>query len=143
MTVYISPNRRLASFRNAMDRLVDETLNETSPQERDLLLAVDVQASEDDFVLRAMVPGLESEDLDIEVLNNTVTIKGEFSPIHDENNKTMIDELPSGRFSRVVTFPIAVEAAKAEASLKNGVLTLRIPKAESHKPKSIKVSNLN
>lgn len=142
MTVYISPNRRLNSFRQAMDRLVDETLVENNTNERELVLAVEVQASDEFFTVRAMVPGLETENLDIEILNNTVTIRGEFSRLHDEDSKMMLSELPVGRFNRVVTFPIAVDASKAEANLKNGILTLIIPKAESHKPKAIKVKSV-
>lgn len=140
MTMYISPYRRLSNFRDAMDRLVDETLAETSSPEREMLLAVDVRASDDDFSVRAMVPGLEAEDLDIEIINNTVTIRGEFTCATDEKSKFMTCELPQGRFSRVITLPVSVDASKAEASLKNGILHLQIPKAEAHKPRSIKVT---
>jgi len=125
-----------------MDRLVDETLVENNTNERELVLAVEVQAGDEFFTVRAMVPGLETENLDIEILNNTVTIRGEFSRLHDEDSKMMLSELPVGRFNRVVTFPIAVDASKAEANLKNGILTLIIPKAESHKPKAIKVKSV-
>jgi HSP20 family protein len=142
MTMYISPYRRLASFRDAMDRLVDETLAETASPERELVLAVDVQANDDDFTVRAMVPGLEADDLDIEIINNTVTIRGEFSDAPSEKSKFMTCELPQGRFSRVISLPVSVDAAKAEANLKNGILSLRIPKAEAHKPRSIKVSSV-
>jgi HSP20 family protein len=48
-------------------------------------------------------------------------------------------ELPSGRFSRVITLPTTLDTSKAEANIKNGVLTLRVPKAEAHRPKTIKV----
>lgn len=141
MTMYISPYRRLANFRDAMDRLVDETLSETSAPEREMLLAVDVQVSDVDFTIRAMVPGLEAQDLDIDIINNTVTIRGEFQFATEEKSKIMTNELPQGRFSRVITLPVSVDSAKAEASLKNGILSLQIPKAEAHKPRSIKVSS--
>ena len=140
MTMYVSPYRRLASLRQAMDRLLDENLTETTTPEREMLLAVDVHSEDDAFVVRALVPGLETDDLNIEILNNTVSIRGEFK-CQEEGRKYITCELPEGRFARVLTLPADVDAAKADASLKNGVLTLRVPKAESHRPKTIKVSS--
>lgn len=139
MTLYISPYRRFATLRQAMDRLLEESLSDTA-SEREMMLAVDVTTAEDDYTIKALVPGLEAEDLNIEVLNNTVTIRGEFKPTSGEEEKFLTCELPSGNFSRVITLPTALDPSKAEASIKNGVLLLRVPKAESHRPKSIKVS---
>jgi HSP20 family protein len=139
MTMYVSPYRRMAGLRQAMDRLLDESMNEI-PQEREMPLGVDVLAEEDAFTIRAMVPGLEADQLNIEIINNTVTIHGEFKGIEDEKAQFLTAELPQGRFSRVLALPVAVDSAKTEASLKNGILTLRVPKAESHRPRAIKVS---
>lgn len=139
MTMYISPYRRLAGLRQAMDRLMEESMAENTPAERDMLLAVDVLAEDEAFVIKALVPGLEAEDLDVEILNNTVAIRGEFKG-SEENAKYVTCELPEGRFSRMISLPVAVDSAKAEAGIKNGVLTLRIPKAEAHRPKAIKVN---
>jgi HSP20 family protein len=143
MTMYISPNRRMANLRNAMDRLMEETMKETSAPDRELLLAVDVQAVEEAFVIRALVPGLEAENLDIEILNNTVTIRGEFNYETTEDSRFLTCELPQGRFGRVINLPVAVESENAKASLKNGVLVLEVPKAEIHRPKAIKITDLN
>jgi HSP20 family protein len=85
------------------------------------------------------VPGLEAEDVGIEVLNNTVALRGEFKNTAKEESKYLVSELPTGRFSRILTLPTALDSTKAEASIKNGVLYLRVPKAEAHRPKSIKV----
>jgi HSP20 family protein len=139
MTMYVSPYRRMANLRQTMDRLLDESLNETLP-EREMPLAVDVFAEDEAYTIRAMVPGLEAEEIEIEVINNTVTIRGEFKPIADENTKFLANELPQGRFSRVLTLPVAVDSTKTEASLKNGILTLVVPKAETFRPRAIKVS---
>jgi HSP20 family protein len=138
--MYISPYRRLATLRQAMDRMMEETLAENAASEREMQLAVDVRAEEEAYVINALVPGLESDDLSIEVLNNTVSIRGEFKSCAGEEAQYLSCELPAGRFSRVMALPVALDAAKAEASLKNGVLTLRVPKAEAHRPKAIKVS---
>jgi len=139
MTLYISPYRRFATLRHAMDRLFEENFPETA-HEREFVLAVDVEARDDDYYLTAFVPGLEADDLNIEVLNNTVTLRGEFKTEKKEDGKYLACELPGGSFSRVLTLPTALDPAKAEASIKNGILKLHLPKAEAHRPKTIKVS---
>jgi HSP20 family protein len=141
MTFYISPYRRMSALRHAMDRMYEDTLTETAPTEREMLLAVDVQTSDEAYDITALVPGLEADDLDIEILNNTVTIRGEFKSDGQEDKKYLVCELPNGRFSRVITLPTAMEADKIDASIKNGVLTLHVLKAEAHRPKAIKVTS--
>jgi HSP20 family protein len=138
MTMYISPYRRMANLRRAMDRLFEENLAE--PTEHDMLLALDVHANDDDYTISALVPGLSADDLNLEVLNNTVTIRGEFKSPEEKETDYLMRELPAGRFSRVITLPTALDAAKAEANIKDGVLILRVPKAEAHRPKTIKVT---
>jgi HSP20 family protein len=142
MNMYITPYRRLANMRETMDRLIEESMTEAKPTEREMTLPVDVRTADDDFVISALVPGLEADDLNIEILNNTLTIRGEFKGEELENAKYLTCELPEGRFSRVIVLPVAVDSTKTEANLINGVLTLRIPKAEAHRPKTIKI-NLN
>ncbi len=139
MTIYISPYHRMAAMRNAMTRMFEDSIVETISHEREMMLAVDVIADDEAYEIVALVPGLEAEDVNIEVLNNTVTLRGEFKNTTKEENKFLVDELPAGRFSRVITLPTALDPAKAEASVKNGVLRLHVPKAEAHRPKSIKV----
>ena len=138
MTLYVNPYRRLASLRQAMEQMFDEA---EAPAEREMLLAVDVRASDEAYDISALVPGLDAEDLEIEVLNNTVTIRGEFKSCGQEDTKYLVCELPSGRFSRSITLPTALDSSKTEASIKNGMLSLRIPKAEAHRPKAIKVKS--
>jgi HSP20 family protein len=131
----------MASLRQAMDRLMDETMSENPAQEREMTLALDVIEEENGFILRALVPGLEADDIDIEIINNTVSIRGELKTEEAaDKTKYLACELPQGKFSRVVTFPVEVNSANVEANLKNGVLYLHIPKAEAHRPKTIKVS---
>jgi len=139
MTIYISPYRRMAAMREAMNRMFEDGIGESATHEREMMLAVDVVADDEAYEIVALVPGLEADDVNIEVLNNTVTLRGEFKSTAEEDDKFLVDELPAGRFSRVVTLPTALDPSKAEASVKNGVLHLRIPKAEAHRPKSIKV----
>ena len=139
MTMYISPYRRRSNLRQAMNRMFEESITETSSVEREMLLAVDVQADDEGYNFTALVPGLEADDINIEIINNTVSLSGEFKSTEHEDSRYMMSELPAGPFRRVIKLPSALEAAKTEASIQNGVLSLRVPKAESHRPKTIKV----
>jgi HSP20 family protein len=140
MTMYVSPYRRVARMREAMNRLLEENMGEVEQvNEREMQLAVDVKAEDEAYIVKALVPGLEADDINVEIINNTVSIRGEFGHFQEEDAKYLTAELPAGRFSRVLTLPTALDPAKAEASLRNGVFTLRIPKAEAHRPKVIKV----
>jgi HSP20 family protein len=139
MTFYISPYHRMAAVRHAMNHMYNDTIVDRTPSECEMLLAVDVQAVEDAYDITALVPGLDAEDLEIETLNNTVTIRGEFKSCSEDQAKYLISELPSGHFSRTITLPTTTDTSKVEASIKNGVLSLHIPKAEADRPKAIKV----
>lgn len=102
-------------------------------------LPVNVNAMDDDYVIRAFVPGVNAEDLDIAVEGNTLTIGGEFALETAEDEQVRQSELPSGRFQRTLHFGAELDASKAEASVTNGVLTLRVAKAEGAKTKRIEV----
>jgi HSP20 family protein len=141
MTFYVAPYRRMAAMRHAMNHWFDASIADRQPTEREMLLAVDVEAGDEAYDITALVPGLEAEDLDIEVLNNTVTIRGEFTSSDEDQTKYLVSELPCGRFSRVITLPTAADAEHVEATIKNGVLLLHIPKAEEDRPKAIKVKS--
>jgi HSP20 family protein len=141
MTYYVTPYRRMAMMRNMMNRWFDDNMADQTPAEREMMLAVDVKTSDESYDITALVPGLNADDLDIEVLNNTVTIRGQFKTAGDEQEKYLLCELPEGRFSRVISLPTETDASKVEATIKNGVLSLHIPKAEAARPKSIKVTS--
>lgn len=100
-------------------------------------LPVDLREQDDAYVLTAYVPGLKAEDLNIQILDDTVTIEGEYAP---REGYALLDELPAGAFRRALRLPAPLDAAKAEAHIQDGVLTLRLPKAESVRPRVIKVS---
>jgi HSP20 family protein len=141
MTFYISPYHQMAAMRHAMKHMYNDTIVDRTPSECEMLLAVDVQAVEDAYNITALVPGLDAEDLEIETLNNTVTIRGEFKSCSEDQVKYLVSELPSGHFSRVISLPTATDASKVEATIKNGVLSLHVPKAEADQPKTIKVQS--
>jgi HSP20 family protein len=104
---------------------------------RNFNLSVDVREEDDAYILNALVPGLKAEDLNIQVLDDEVTIKGEFKA---DESECLIRELPHGPFSRTLRLPVSLDAGKAEAHITDGVLTLRLAKAETARPHTIKVA---
>ena len=129
MTFYIQPYpyRRMSRRMAAMD----------GGSSRENFLNVNVRDEEDTFVLSALVPGLKADDLNIQVLDDVVRIEGEFQASDDEY---LLRELPNGSFRRVLRMPTEIDADKVEAKITDGVLTLRLPKAESARPKTIKIA---
>jgi HSP20 family protein len=104
---------------------------------REHFLNVNIRDEEDSYVLNALVPGLKADDLNIQVLEDVIRIEGEF---HANEEEYLLHELPSGSFRRVLRMPVEIDANKVEAKIADGVLTLRLPKAESARPKKIKVA---
>jgi HSP20 family protein len=104
---------------------------------REHFLNVNVRDEEDTFVLSALVPGLKADDLNIQVLEDVVRIEGEYRLNEEEY---LVRELPSGSFRRVLRTPTEIDTDKVEAKINDGVLTLRLPKAESARPKKIKIA---
>jgi len=125
----------------AVNRLFDESvINPQTLNPTVAALPLDVVAAGDEYIIRAAVPGLRPEDLHLEVLADTVTIRGEVAAEEQaEDANWLLHERRAGKFARTLTLPTEVDGAKAEAALENGVLTLRVPKAEAARPKSIKV----
>lgn len=102
--------------------------------------ALNVWEQGDDFFAEAELPGLQSEDLDIVVVGNEVTIKGQRPDAPPDGNVYHRRERGAGAFSRVVRLPVDVDASNVQATLRNGVLTLKLPKAESAKARKIQVT---
>jgi HSP20 family protein len=134
----------LLSLRQAMDRLFEESfVNPRSWSWGDNgLVPMDVYATDDDFVLEANLPGVKPEEVDITVEGNTLTVSGETqSSRKEDEGATILQEIRRGRFTRTVTLPAGLEPDKAKATFEDGVLTLRIPKAEQVKPRQIKITS--
>ena len=125
MTLYVQPYqlRRMA--------------RRWAEQPQQFALGVNVSEQDDAYVLSALVPGLKAEDLNIQVLENVVSIEGEYKVADTEY---LLNELPSGSFRRTLRMPVDIQAEKVEAKIADGVLTLNLPKAESSRPKRINVS---
>jgi HSP20 family protein len=121
-------------FNAAFDRSSEASLSTWAP-------AVDIYETEQALVVKADLPDIKPEELDIRVENNILTIRGErkFEKKVDENNYLRV-ERSYGSFSRSFSLANTVNAEAIKAEHKNGVLTLTIPKREEAKPKQIKVN---
>ncbi|MEK6587682.1 MAG: Hsp20/alpha crystallin family protein [Chloroflexota bacterium] len=101
-------------------------------------LPIDVQADEQAYLITAEVPGMSVEDLQVEVLDDLVTLRGEYKD--EVAGERLISEIErSGGFYRRIQLPEAIDADAVEAKVENGLLTVRIPKAEEARAKKIEV----
>ena len=141
------PVEDMLTLREAMDRLFEDSFVRSSAgaaRRGDVAqLPVNVWEDKDALHVVARVPGLETDDLDIQLTGEVLTIRGRFgSDAEREESKEWgwyANELWYGAFERTITLPTQVQTEKVEAVFRNGVLHLTVPKAEEVKPKSIKV----
>ncbi len=138
------PFSELMSLRQAMDKLFEDSFvrpsrflaafGETAAP------AIDAYQTPNEVVVKAAMPGVNPEDINIDITGDTLTIKGE-TKTEEEIKKEdyLYQERRYGGFSRSLVLPSGLRADKAEANLENGILTLTIPKAEEAKPKTIKI----
>lgn len=122
MTYYVRPYRP-----QMRRRMMNEDAN---------TLRVDVREEDNQFVLTTAVPGLSADDLTIQVLDNIVRIEGEYATSDGEH---LLRELPDGKFIRTLRMPSDIDADNVEAKIKNGILSLSLPKVEAARPKQIKI----
>ncbi|MDY6916820.1 MAG: Hsp20/alpha crystallin family protein [Chloroflexota bacterium] len=137
------PFREMVSLRQAMDRLLEDSFVRPSrlwPEMTPGEFPIDMYQTANDVVLRASLPGVKPDQVDISVTGDTVTIKGEHKEEEEVKQENFLrKERRYGAFARSITVPVSVQSDKAEAVFENGVLTLTLPKAEEVKPKQIKV----
>jgi HSP20 family protein len=141
MTRY-EPGREMMTLREAMDRLFDDAFMRPSTlMGRDWQApAVDMYQTDDEVIINAALPGIKPDDVQISVTGEVLTIKGETKHEEESKQKTYhMREQRWGSFERTIMLPTEVKADKAEASFEDGVLTIRLPKAEEVKPKTITV----
>ena len=104
-------------------------------------IPMNVSASEDAFEISAYVPGIKAEDLDIQVLEDRIIIEGEFVELpEDDGMRVLRQEMPLGQFHRSLRLRSKLDTTKAEAVVKDGILTLNVPKAEESKTRKITVT---
>ncbi len=137
------PSRDIVSLRDMMDRLFEDAF--VTPRGMMMPfggseLAVDMYETKDDVVVKTALPGVNPEDVEVTITGDTLTIRGESKEETENRDENYLRrERHYGAFSRSVTLPSGLQTEKTDASFDNGMLTLKIPKSEQVKPKSIKV----
>lgn len=140
------PQNGMTRLPEVMDRLFRESFVMPSLLDRSLggngrpSLPVNLFETPDGYVLDAALPGLDPEKIDLQVVGREVTIKGQFEARVPENGNWVWQGIPSGEFFETYTLPVEVQGDSTEASYEHGILSLKLPKAEHLRPRSIKVS---
>lgn len=138
------PFGELLGLRNDLDRFFDNSLRLFDMNMEEgwgLKPAVDMEETKEDLVISVEIPGIKKEDVKITMADNRVVIAGEVFEEKDVEEKNYYHrERLRGRFSRSFHLPVPVDSSKSSATYKDGVLTLRLPKAEEAKPKEITIS---
>ena len=138
------PFREMTAMRKAMDRLFGDSFEFPQQWERENTwgLALDVAEKDDSYVVKASIPGVAPEDVEITLTDNVLTIKGETkADKEDKQENYHLRERHYGGFMRSISLPTTVDADKVEAINEHGVLTLTLPKSEAVKPKKITVKS--
>jgi HSP20 family protein len=139
------PGREMMTLREAMDRLFDDAFTRpfslmTEGGSTWSSLAIDMYQTDNDVVVRAALPGIKPDEVQINVTGDILTIKGEVKHEEEKKDKSWhIREHHRGAFERSVRLPIGVISDKAKADFQNGVLTITLPKLEEVKPRTIAV----
>lgn len=128
-----------ASLLNEVDRLFERPYAARTASEWSI--ALDVAETEDAYLVKATVPGINPDEMEITLEDGVLSLKGEIQQDEEvEEAKYHVRERRYGAFSRSIRFPMAVNGDAVEATYTNGVLSLSIPKAEAAKPKRIVVN---
>lgn len=137
------PLRELGSLQNEMNRLFNTVFDAPGPGNGGLrrwIPSMDLVETDDHFVLRADLPGMSEDDVNIEVEDSTLTLSGEREAEHEKSGEGYHRvERAFGSFSRTLTLPKGIDADRIEASFDRGVLEVRIPKPEERKPRRIAI----
>ncbi|MCE5200082.1 MAG: Hsp20/alpha crystallin family protein [Armatimonadota bacterium] len=135
------PFRDLSVLQDRINRLFNETSSrsETAP-DRAWAPVVDILETESDLVVRAELPGLHRDDIDVEVTAESLTIRGERKFDEESRDKYIRVERPYGAFQRSFSIGVPVQPDKVKATYRDGVLEVSVPKAEEVKPKKIQVN---
>jgi len=138
------PAREMMTLREAMDHLFNDAF--TRPLSLNggnwSIPAVDMYQTDNEVVIKAALPGIKAEEVQINITGEMLTIKGEVKQREDVENKEKsyhLREQRWGVFERSISLPTEVVADKAKADFENGILTITLPKAEKAKPRSITI----
>ena len=135
------PAREMMTLREAMDRLFDDAFTRPlSLRDNWSAPAIDMYQTDDEIVVKASLPGIKPDEVQINVTGEVLTIKGDTKQQEEKQEKAWhIREQRWGSFERSVVLPTDVVSDKAKAEFENGILTITLPKAEEVKPKVINI----
>lgn len=140
------PMTELANMRNVVDRVFGDNFNRlpfrgAGEELGTMPLSLDVYETNDSFVVRGAVPGIDPKDIDIQVDDDVLTIRGEFRQSSEVNEDQYLRrELRYGSFQRALRLPPTVDAERAQCTFENGLLKLELPKKPEARSKSIKIT---
>ena len=125
----------LRQLENGIDRLFGRGLLRSAEYP-----PINAWGNGDEVFVEAELPGYDAANIDISVVQSTLTLRGERQPVELKEGETYHRrERPTGRFVRTIEIPFEVENDQVEAEYKDGILTVRLPRAEAHRPKKIAV----
>ncbi|HAK56036.1 MAG: Hsp20/alpha crystallin family protein [Vicinamibacterales bacterium] len=135
-----NPFNELTDLHQEVDRLFGRTWGEVPIRGNEVpwVPATEVTSNKEGWQMRIALPGIEPDDVHVDLHGNTLTIKGERSETK-EDKELHVSEIRYGRFERMFTLPAKVEGEKVTASFHDGMLDLRLPLAESAKPRRIEI----
>ena len=134
------PMREMMTLREAMDRLFDDAFTRPVGMTGFTAPAIDLYQTDADVVIKAALPGMKSDDVQISITGDVLTLKGEYRQENEDKKATYhIREQRYGTFERSILLPTEVQTEKAKAEFENGILTISLPKAEQVRPKTITV----
>jgi len=139
------PFRESLGLRDAMNRPFEENFVRPSWFSNGVstYAPIDLYETEQGYQVRVLVPGVKAEEIELTVLQNTLTMKSQYEPLFDEGKQVnwLVLEIGSGSFARTITFPKPVDADHVETSYEDGILSIRLPFSEVSRPKKISITN--
>lgn len=136
------PLREMATLRDTMDRMFDAPFFQPLSASGKSMVAMDMIERENELVLRASVPGVDPDKLDVTINGDMLTISG--TTEHDVENQRddyLLREHHVGRFERMIRLPVRVDSEGATAECRNGVLSLTLPKSKEARPHRIRIQS--
>lgn len=134
-----NPFAELERIRREFDRLIEE-MWPREEVERAFAPAVEMYETDNEIVVKAELPGVKKENIEVSIKDNTLHIRGEKKEEREEKTETIHRlERVYGKFERVLTLPVDVKAEEVKAEYKDGILEIRLPKSEVSKEKKIEI----
>ncbi len=136
-----NPFEEMDRMRRYLDQLMGQADTGFRMPRAGVFPLINLTETKKDYILRAELPGIKADDLDIQATGRNITISGERKIEPDPNATYHRREREAGTFSRALTLPGDIDRDQIDASLKNGVLTVTVPKSEKAKPRQIEIKS--